>query len=154
MRRCVPCGRSVLKWSQNSGGWSRKSHCPASPRGLNTRSFARIASSSRRMPAMMPVKPCFADGLLQAKGFARRRTRGGRQRRVHLLDWRALFQDELQPPLAREPVSERVHLRKLPAGIDVHDRERHMAEEGLRANQTITFESFPKDHSMTSVRSG
>ena len=57
MRRCVPGGTSVLNWFQNSGGWSFRFQAPSSPRGLNTRSFARIDSSSRRMPAITPWKP-------------------------------------------------------------------------------------------------
>ena len=130
-RRCVPCGRSVLKWSQNSGGWSRKSHWPASPRGLKTRSLARIASSSRRMPAMMPVKPCLAMRRPEAQGLALARARVGRQGRVGRLERRAVLDDQVQLPLLRVAVAERVHLAELLAGVDVHHRERHMAEERL-----------------------
>ena len=52
-----PGGGSVLYWSQNSAGWSRKSQPPLASRGLKTRSLPRIACSSRLMPSMMPRNP-------------------------------------------------------------------------------------------------
>src|ERR1019366_6089046 len=61
MRKCAPGGGEALNWSQNSGGWSRTSHPPSVPRGENTRSLSRGASSSRRMPAISPSKPYLAS---------------------------------------------------------------------------------------------
>jgi hypothetical protein len=64
-------GGEALNWSQNSGGWSRTSHPPSVPRGENTRSLARVASSSRRMPAISPSNPylvsaSFSPSVLRA----------------------------------------------------------------------------------------
>src|SRR4030095_4361022 len=44
---------------------------------------------------------------------------------------RAVAHDEVEVPFLREAVAELVHLRKLLAGVDMHDRERDVAEERL-----------------------
>src|ERR1041384_6466143 len=79
MRKCAPGGGEALNWSQNSGGWSRTSQPPSSPRGENTRSLARVASSSRRMPAINPSKQYLGSAHLSAAGLrAAERAAGGK----------------------------------------------------------------------------
>ena len=50
---------------------------------------------------------------------------------IHLLDRRAGLHQELQIPLLGVALAERVHRLELLAGVDMHDRERHVAEERL-----------------------
>src|ERR1700761_7365480 len=110
MSKCAAGGGEALNWSQNSGGWSRTSHPPSMPRGENTRSLARVASSSRRMPAIRPSKPCLASASFSPSVLrAAERAAGGKV----------------------GSTAEGVHLRKFFSGVDVHARERHPAEEGL-----------------------
>src|SRR3981189_361649 len=104
-RRCAPGGGEGLKWFQNSGGWARTSHRPWAPRGENTRSLARVASSSRRMPATKPSKPCLASASLRPSVLRGAGPGAGRTKRIHP--------------------------GKFLAGIDVHGRAGHSAEEGL-----------------------
>src|SRR3569832_2877672 len=79
MRKSAPGGGEALNWSQNSGGWSRTSHPPSAPRGENTRSLARVASSSRRMPAINPSKPYLASASLRPSVLrAAERAAGGK----------------------------------------------------------------------------
>ena len=74
-----PGGRSVRNWSQDLGGGLRKSHTLPSPRGLQTRSFARVPSSSRRIPAMTPVSSCSTSKLFRpARLPAAERAAGGK----------------------------------------------------------------------------
>ena len=68
---------------------------------------------------------------VQAGGLARRRARRRRQGLVHLLDRRAGLDQQLEVPLLAEALAKRIHLLELLAGVDVHDRERHVAEERL-----------------------
>src|ERR1700742_2129360 len=69
IRKCAPGGGEALNWSENSGGWSRTSHPPSVPRGENTRSLARVASSSRRMPAISPSKPYLVSASFSPSVF-------------------------------------------------------------------------------------
>ena len=131
MRRCAPGGGEALKWSQNSGGWSRTSHPPSRPRGENTRSLARVASSSRRMPAINPSKPYLVERELQPFGLARGGARGRRQGRIDGIDRRAGLDLEVELPFLAVAIAERIHLRKFLAGVDMQRRERHAAEERL-----------------------
>src|SRR3546814_6780428 len=71
-----------------------------------------------------PLQGVLGDGLAQPRGLARRRARRRRQRGVDLLQRRAGLALEVEPPLRRVAVAERVHLGKLLAGVHVHHRER------------------------------
>jgi hypothetical protein len=57
--------------------------------------------------------------------------RGRRQRRVDRLDRRAWLDQQIELPLFGVALAERIHFRKFLAGIDVHHRAGHVAEEGL-----------------------
>ena len=130
-RRCAPGGGEALKWFQNSGGWSRTSHKPSAPRGENTRSLARVASSSRRMPAIKPSKPCLASASLSPSVLrAAERAAGGNVGSMASIGGQARSKRSSCHSFA-VAFAERVHLGKFLAGIDVHDREGHAAEEGL-----------------------
>src|SRR4051794_41951284 len=61
MPKCAPGGGEALSWRQNAGGSSPTSHPTSVPRCENARAFARVASSSRRMPAINPSNPYFAS---------------------------------------------------------------------------------------------
>ncbi len=131
MRRCAPGGGEALNWSQNSGGWSRTSHPPSVPRGENTRSLARVASSSRRMPAINPSKPYLASASFSPSVLrAADRAAGGKVGST-ALQRRAGFDLQIELPFLAVAIAKRVHLRKFLAGIDMQGRERHAAEEGL-----------------------
>ena len=130
MRTWPPGGTLVAKWPQNSGGWVRNSQRASAPRGLKTRSLARVLCSSRRMQAMIPVNP-WRDGVLEAGRLPAGRAGVGRERRVHRLDGGAGGRDQVQPPLPGHPIAEGVDLGELEAGVHVNHRERHAPEEGL-----------------------
>ena len=139
---------SVMNWSQNSGGWSRKSQREPSPRGLKTRSFAArrlLVAADAGDHAAIAVRRDrhLRPAVLRAAGACRRR-----KGRIDVLECRAGGDDEVEPPFLGVAVAERIHLGKLLAGIDVEYRKRDAAEEGLRASQSMTFESLPIDHSM------
>ena len=78
-----------------------------------------------------PVEAVLGERELQSFGLARRRAGGGRQRRVDRFERRAWLDDEVEVPFAGVAVAERIHFRKLLAGVHMHDRKRQMAEEGL-----------------------
>src|SRR6202035_2092092 len=131
MRKCAPGGGAALNWSQNSGGWSRTSQPPSVPRGENTRSFARVASSSRRMPAINPSKPylvsaSFSPSVLRAA----ERAAGGKVGSTASIGGHGSVLRDRSPFLA-VAIAKRVHLGKFLAGIDVQRRKRHAAEERL-----------------------
>ena len=88
-----------------------------------------MLSSSRRMPAMMPPK--LRDHALEAEGLAGGGAGGRRQGGVHFLDRGAIAYDQIEIPFLRIAVAELVHLRELAPGIDMHDRKRQLAVEGL-----------------------
>jgi hypothetical protein len=116
-----------LKWFQNSGGWSGTSQFPSVLRGENTRSFARVASSSRRMPANRPSNPCLASASFNPSVFrAAERAAGGS---VASFDRGAAFDNEVEGPLFHVVITERVHLRKFLASIDMQCGERHAAKK-------------------------
>src|ERR1700720_98574 len=131
MRRCAPGGGEALNWSQNSGGWSRTSHPPSVPRGENTRSLARVASSSRRIPAINPSKPNLASASFSPSVLrAADRAAGGRvgsmvssggQGSIFISNSHSL------PDRSRNAYIS----GKFLAGIDVQSRERHAAEKRL-----------------------
>ena len=78
-----------------------------------------------------PVEAMLRERELQSFGLPCSGTRGGRQRRIDGVDGRAVLDQKIQSPLFRVAVAKVVHLGKFLAGIDVHDRERHAAEERL-----------------------
>ncbi len=117
MRKCAPGGGEALNWSQNSGGWSRTSHPPSVPRGENTRSLARVASSSRRMPAINPSKPYLASASFNPSVLrAADRAAGGKVDRWSPAAGRVDLEIEL--PFLAVAIAKRVHLGELLAGID------------------------------------
>ena len=103
----------------------------SAPRGENTRSLARVGSSSRRMPAIKPSKPCLASASLSPSVLRAAERAAGGKRRVDRLDRRAMLDDQIEIPFLRVALAERIHLRKFLAGIDMHHRKRHAAEERL-----------------------
>src|ERR1700675_4966921 len=131
MRKCAPGGGEALNWSQNSGGWSRTSHPPSVPRGENTRSLARVASSSRRMPAINPSKPYLASASFNPSVLrAADRAAGGKVGSMGSSGGGGSLTQHQLPSLA-VAIAKRVHLRKFLAGIDVQCGERNAAEKGL-----------------------
>src|SRR6201990_3340963 len=131
MRKCAPGGGEALNWSQNSGGWSRTSHPPSVPRGENTRSLARVASSSRRMPAIRPSKPYFVSASFRPSVLrAAERAAGGRVGSTASIGGEGSAR-QVEIPLLAVAITKRVHLREFLAGIDVQRGKRHAAEEGL-----------------------
>src|ERR1700748_1534617 len=131
MRKCAPGGGEALNWSQNSGGWSRTSHPPSSPRGENTRSFARVASSSRRMPAIRPSKPYLVSAIFRPSVLrAAERAAGGSVGSTASIGGQGPALASRLPFLA-VAIAKRIHLRKFLPGVDMQRRERHAAEECL-----------------------
>src|SRR3982074_2344640 len=131
MRKCAPGGGDALNWSQNSGGWSPPSHPPSVPRGENTRSLARVASSSRRMPAIRPSKPYLASASFSPSVLrAADRAAGGK---VGSMVSSGGAGPTFGARFPSFPVAapNTIHLGKFLAGIDVQCRERHASEEGL-----------------------
>ncbi len=109
-----------------------RSSAPSSARGLTMRSFARVACSSRRMPdedgAITLAREQRAQPFRLARGGARlRRQRSDRVASSggHVLD------SQVEVPLARDAVAERVDLGQLHAGVELHDRHRNRAEQRL-----------------------
>jgi hypothetical protein len=68
---------------------------------------------------------------LQAFGLAGGGAGGRRQGRVHLAFRRALLDHQVQVPVAGGHVAELVDFRQFHAGVELHDRKRHLAEERL-----------------------
>jgi hypothetical protein len=77
------------------------------------------------------VEAVFCKRKLQAFGLARGRSRRRRQRRIDRVDRRAGLDLQVELPCLAVMVAERVHLRKLPTGIDMHRGERDPAEKRL-----------------------
>ena len=101
------------------------------PRGENTRSLARVGSSSRRMPAIRPSKLCLASASFSPSVLrAAERAAGGSVGSTASIGGHGSI-EEVEIPLRRVAVAERVHLRKLLAGVDMHHRKRHAPEERL-----------------------
>lgn len=75
----------------------------------------------------------FGDEIFQSHCLERRAAFDASHRVVHALgeSFLVLADDEIQPPLAGEPVAVFDHRRNLVARVHVQERERHVAEESL-----------------------
>ena len=85
---------------------------------------------------------------LEPVGLARRQPRRRRQRRVHLLDRRALLLDVVQPPVLDPLIAELVDLQELLFRVDEQHQKRHVAEERLLRqpqHEVAVFADRPAD---------
>ena len=156
IRRWVPGANSVLNWFQNSGGWSPTSHCDCAVPGREVallRAAALLVGAGahddagerlgvpvhlvRPLGVVEPVAgPLAAQRVLERVGLERLAARdpvdGAVGEGPLLLERLAVLAvDHGQIPLQRQPVPILDHLGNLERGVDVDQRDRHVAEERL-----------------------
>ena len=120
--RCLPLYRF-----HSSGRWLRGSHWPNSSRKLNTRSFARAFSSSRRAPPN--TAPNLFSRMPRSSVTVCSRLRGAPgysswTRPASMSSW-TFATTSRSPYFSTTLVAELDDLVEVLAGVDVHHRERH-----------------------------
>src|SRR5207342_3888042 len=148
--RCAPGGGEALEWFQNAAGLSRTSHPPSAPRGENTRSLARVASSSRRMPAINPSKPYLVSASFNPSVLrAADRAAGGKVGSTLSIGGQGSTLRSSSHSLLKRSRNAYISGNFLPVSTCKAGNGTR-PKKALRASQIITLESFPSDHSSAS----
>ena len=109
------------------------------------------------MPRIRPLKPCLATAALRPRVLrAAERAAGGRVGSVASTGGQS-SRMKFSFHSCGVAVAEGVHLRELPLGVDVHHRERHVAEERLAhqpQDDVAVLAERPEDRQLVQLGEG